>query len=231
MSDRYMRDYAGVLEASSMEPQVENVEITTYDSSQGQTPATVLPALIRKQPNVLVIFDLANAETVKILCQAASDDKLVLANIRAKEAVEALLRVLLLKVGAEEFAPAITAVVNQRLIRRLCESCKEAYSPPPELLKKLGIPKGWVQSFYRPPENPEEVCPDCEGIGYLGRTAIFELLNINDEIREVLTKQPKLDALRKAARTTNNRSLQEEGLVVVAQGVTSLAELKRVLEQ
>lgn len=231
MSDRYMRDYAGVLEKASMEPQVENVEITTYDAAEGQSPATVLPTLIRKQPNVLVMFDLTNAETVQILCAAARKDMLVLANIRAKEAVEALLRVLLMKVPADEFAPAAIAVVNQRLVRRLCEKCKEAYTPAADLLKKLGIPKGRIRSFYRPPEEPEEVCPECDGIGYVGRTGIFELLTVDDKIRETLIKQPKLDALRKVARAQGHRSLQDEGLVLVAQGITSLAELKRVLEQ
>ena len=231
MSDRYMRDFIGVMEKKSTEPQVENVEIHTYDATEGKTPASILPTLIRKQPNVLVAFEISDVDTAKILCKAARDDKLVLANIRAKEAVEALLRFLMLNVAPAEFAPAITAVINQRLVRRLCETCKEAYTPAPELLKKLAIPSGRIQAFYRPPENPEEVCRDCDGIGYVGRTAIFELLLVNDTIRAALVKQPKLDVLRKSARTAGGHSLQEEGLLVVAQGVTSLAELKRVLEQ
>ena len=231
MSDRFMGDYIGIMEATSMEPRVENVEIATYDPSTGQSPATILPQLIRKQPNVLVMFDLPNAETVSIICKAACGDQQVLATIRAKEAVEALLRVLLLKVPAKEFAPAVTAVVNQRLIRRLCETCKEGYAPAPELLKKLGIPKGRVQYFYRPPENPDEVCTACDGIGYFGRTAIYEVLVVDDQIREALVKQPKLDTLRKISRSAGNRSLQEEGVLLVARGETSLTELKRVLDQ
>ena len=230
-SDRYMRDFVGVLEKSSKEPHVENVEYTTFDPSKGESPQGRLPALIRKQPNVLVIYDLPNAETVNILCEAACDDKLIITVIRAKEAVEALMRVLLLKVPAEQFAPAITAVVNQRLIRKLCETCKQAYTPTPELMKKLGIPPGRIESFYRPPENPEEVCPACDGIGYFGRTSVFELLTVDDEIREALVKQPKLEILRKLARKAGNRTLQEEGLVLVARGDTSLAELKRALDQ
>lgn len=231
MSDRYMHDVVAVLEKSAVEPLVENVEITTYDASAGQTPASVLPSLIRKQPDVLTVYDLPNAETVSILCKAAQEGKRVLTTVRAKEAVEALLRVLLLKIPAEEFAAAITAVVNQRLVRRLCQTCRQAYTPAPELLKKLGLPADRVQSLYRPPENPEEVCPDCHGIGYRGRTAIVELLMVDDAIRQALVRQPKLDVLRAAARKGNNRSLQEEGMVLVARGVTSLVELKRVLEQ
>jgi type II secretory ATPase GspE/PulE/Tfp pilus assembly ATPase PilB-like protein len=180
---------------------------------------------------VLVVPDLHDADTAKILCAAAAEDQLVFTTIRAKEAVEALLRVLLMKVPASEFAPVIQGVLNQRLVRKLCETCKEAYEPSPALLQKLGIPPGRVEELFRHPEDPEEVCPDCQGIGYVGRTAIFELLKVDNRMREALEKQPKLDVLRKASRLAGNRTLQEEGIAAVVRGITSLPELMRVLKQ
>jgi len=234
-TDRYIRDFAAVEDEAHPEEEVENVEVTTYNGPAGETPATVLPKLIRKEPNVIVVRDLPNAETVRILCNEAVDGRLILSTIRAKEAVEALVRVLLLKVPANDFAAAITAVLNVRLIRKLCDTCKEAYTPPPDLLKKLGIPQGRVKAFHRPPQPKEdekqEVCGDCNGIGYKGRTGIFELLTIDDALRTALVKQPKLDVLRKQARKAGSRSLQDEGLLLVARGVTSLPELMRVLKQ
>ena len=140
----------------------------------------------------------------------------------------------LMKVPAQEFAACATAVVNQRLVRRLCDECKEAYTPPPDLLRKLGIPAGRVEVLYRPPQpsaEDREVCSHCGGIGYRGRTSIFELLNVTDKLREALVKQPKLDVLRPLARKEGNRSLQEEGIVLVARGVTAVPELMRVLKQ
>src|SRR5690606_17991662 len=105
---------------------------------------------------------------------------------------EALLRIMMLKIPPAEFAPAVTGVLNVRLVRKLCEKCKEAYPPPPEVLKQLGIPAGRLEAIYRTPtqpinpKKPDEVCDQCNGVGYFGRTGIFELLKVDDHIRKVL---------------------------------------------
>ena len=127
----------------------------------------------------------------------------------------------------------MTAVLCTRLIRKLCDACKVAYAPPPDLLKKLGIPAGQGRSAVPPAQagRNREALPECGGIGYKGRTGLFELLVVDDQIREILLKQPQLDLLRKAARAAGMRSFQEEGILLVAKGVTSLAELQRVLKE
>jgi type II secretory ATPase GspE/PulE/Tfp pilus assembly ATPase PilB-like protein len=233
LTDRYLRDFLALQDAASPEPLAENIELTTYDTKKGEQPQRILETMLRREPNAVLVYDLANADVVKMLCDAAMDDKMVVTVIRAKEAVEALLRVLLLKVPAAKFAPAIRAVVNQRLIRRLCEECREAYEPSPQLLKKLGIPEGRIDQLYRPsdPSEKDKPCERCNGIGYFGRTAIFEILVVDDKIRQALTQQPKLEILRKISRQAGNRNLQQEGIVLVAQGITSVQELSRVLKQ
>ena len=129
----------------------------------------------------------------------------MISSTRAKEAVEALVR-LLLKIPPAEFAEAASTVLNVRLVRKLCESCKEAYPPPPEVLKQMGVPAGRIENFYRPPtkpidpKHPEKVCEACQGIAYRGRTGIFELLVVDEDLRSVLATQPKLELLRSAAR-------------------------------
>lgn len=232
--DRYMRDFYIVEDEDNREPEVENVTPVTFDAAQDQKPADVLGALFRKEPDVVVVPNLSDAKTIQMLCAQAVEDSLVLGTIRAKEAPEALLRVLMLKVPAKEFAPVAKAVLNMRLVRKLCEACRQPYAPTPEMLKKLGIPPGKVQSFFRPPpppENPKEICKQCQGLGYLGRTSIFELLVVDDKMRQALVSQPKLELLRKLARASGQRGLQDEGLVLVARGITSLQELQRVLKQ
>jgi type II secretory ATPase GspE/PulE/Tfp pilus assembly ATPase PilB-like protein len=168
------------------------------------------------------------------LNEVRDDDRLVVTNIHAKEAAEALVRMLQQKkVPQRDFAATITAVLCTRLIRKLCNACKVAYAPTPDLLKKLGIPQGKVEALYRVPK-PEEIerpCPECGNIGFVGRTGLFELLIADDKVREILLKQPQLELLRKAARMAGMRTLQEEGLLLVAKGVTSLAELQRVLKE
>jgi type II secretory ATPase GspE/PulE/Tfp pilus assembly ATPase PilB-like protein len=232
-TDRLMRDFAAIEDINNREHDIQNIGVTTYDSSKGESPATILPALIRTYPNVYILRDMTDVEAAKLLFREVGDERLLVTSIRAKEAGEALLRFLHLKMPPKEFATSAKAVLYQRLIRKLCTDCKVGYTPPPDVLKKLGIPAGKVEKLYRPPK-PEEIekpCKTCQGLGYMGRTGLFELLVVNDQIREILIKQPKLELLKQAARNSRQRSLQEEGVLLVAQGTTSLQELTRVLQQ
>lgn len=232
-TDRLLRDFVSVEDERQREREVENIEVTTYDTAKGETPAAVLPKLIRKYPNVYIVRDMSDPEAAALLLDQVSDNHMVVTNINAKDAPEAMLRMLQKKAPQREFAGNVTAVLCARLIRKLCESCRVAYEPSPELLKKLGIPAGKVSNLYRAPK-PEEVdkpCKHCGGLGFFGRTGLFELLVVDDKVREILLKQPKLDLLQKAARQAGMHTFQEEGLVLVAKGFTSLAELQRVLKQ
>ena len=123
----------------------------------------------------------------------------------------------------------------QRLVRKLCTKCKQAYAPPPDVLRQLGIGTGRVGDFYRPPqagpgEVARDICRDCGGVGYRGQTAIFELLVVDDAVRQTLAAVADLDAVRQAARRAGMKTFQEECMLLVARGVTSLAELRRVLK-
>ena len=184
---------------------------------------------------MIAVRDPVDGDSLQILCDQAADSRLVITSIRAKEAVEALLRLLMLKVDPQLFANAITAVLNVRLARKLCDNCKEAYKPPTEVLRQLGLPAGRIEAFYRPPTTPPEsekdICKECQGIGYRGRTGIFELLVVDDNMRQLLATTPKIESLRDAARKAKHRNLQEEGVLLVARGVTSLPEVMRVLKQ
>jgi len=226
--DRMVRDFAALEDESRRYAEVENVPVTTYAGPEQVNE--VLTRLLRTEPQVVVARDLINADMVRVLAKHAQSERLVLTTIRAKDAVEALPRVLALKAPAADVAASVTAVLNQRLVRKLCDQCKEAYSPPAQVLQQLGIPPGRISAFYRPPEAAEKPCRACGGTGYVGRTAIFELLVPDDGFRRLLGSGAKLDALREAARRAGTPSLQEEGIVLVAKGVTSVPELIRVLK-
>ncbi len=230
-TDRFVRSFAGLEEAKAKERAIENVVISTYDASAGETPASILPRVARSYPDAIVCRNLVDGATVDALCDQVAENRLIFGAIRARDTSEALLRVMALGGTPGKFASAVTAVINERLIRKLCEHCREAYPPPPQVLKQLGIPPGKIEAFYRPPENPEKPCPECAGVGYLGRTAFFEVMIVGDSVRGVLTKTPKLELIRQEARKAGMRTLQEEGLLLVAKGVTSLAELSRVLKE
>jgi type II secretory ATPase GspE/PulE/Tfp pilus assembly ATPase PilB-like protein len=235
-----MRNFVGIEDEAKPEREIENIPITHYDSRKSETPMDLLPKLNRTYPDVYVLRDFVNGETVDTLCdQVTVEQRFVFASTRAKEATEALLRGLMLKATPDKFAQAITAVLNVRLVRKLCDKCKEAYAPPAEVLKQLGLPPGKVQALYRPPVPPPpdseaaknyKPCDECMAIGYRGRTAIFELVIVDDRMRQLLAKQPKLELLRDASRKAGNRNLQEEGVLLVARGITSVPELVRVLK-
>ena len=241
--DRFTREFVAMEDAAHRYPDVENCPVRTYNSTDGETMADELPKVIRSQPNVIVARDLGTAQTASMLLQDAVGERLIISTVRAADSAEALMRVLSLGVPPAELAKAVTAVINQRLVRKLCESCKEAYTPRPDILAQLGIPEGRVKAFYRPPQPPQpgadsraegppkEPCTKCGAVGYLGRTAIFELLVVGDAVRKALTKNPKLDVLRQAARKDGMKSLQEEGALLVVKGTTSLPEVIRVLKQ
>jgi type II secretory ATPase GspE/PulE/Tfp pilus assembly ATPase PilB-like protein len=232
-TDRLMRDWIALEPEAKREREIENVDVEVYDGAAGQSLADILPKVIRKYPNVYIVRDLDSPQAAELLFREIQDDHLVITGVYSKDAPEALLRMLQKKLPQKGLASAVTAVLYMRLIRKLCEECRVPYEPTPDVLQKLGIPQGRVQVLYRAPkpEERDKPCPACHGIGFNGRTGIFELLEVNDEVRQVLSKQPNLDLLKKAARRAGMRSLQEEGILLVAKGVTSLPELMRVLKQ
>ncbi|MFT7634098.1 MAG: type II secretory ATPase GspE/PulE/Tfp pilus assembly ATPase PilB-like protein, partial [Mariniblastus sp.] len=145
-----------------------------------------------------------------------------------------------LKPDVRKFADRLTCVVAMRLIRLLCNDCKIGFQPHPSLVQKLGLPAGRVAELYKPfifqpgmmddQDQEIEPCSTCSGIGYRGRTGLFEMLTINDEIREALVKTPRADQLGAIAKRHGHISMQMEGIVKVASGKTSIEELQRVLK-
>ena len=234
-TDRFTREFMAVEDEAQPYERVENIPVTTYrsdaDASEDQRLMKVLVKLFRMEPDVLVMRDLIDGESLNFVCEQINEKCMVVGTVRAKDCAEALLRVLALKLPPKTFARVITAVLNQRLIRTLCNECKEAYAPTPQVLQQLGIPPGRVQAFYRPPQEPDGVCPECNGVGYKGRTAIYELITVNDTMRKLVATGAKMDQIRQAARKAGMQNLQAEGIVLVAKGITSLQELMRVMKQ
>lgn len=231
-TDRLMRDFFAIEEVSEPQADIENIQPFFYDAAKGESPAKLIPSLSRKYPNVYVCRDFVDEESAKLLMDEVDLDRLVITNVHAGDVAEACLRVLKKKTPHKPFVRDLAAVLNTRLIRKLCTACRIEYEATPALLKKLGIPSGKVTRFYRSPkaEEIDKPCKVCAGLGFMGRTALYELLIPDDQFRQKLLKEPKIDVLRKAARKAGMRTLQEEGVLLVAKGVTSLPELQRVLK-
>ncbi len=229
--DRYLRSFIALEEVSRQEILVENVNLHTWNAAAGETPDQKMLKILREYPDVIVVREPTNGTTLDVLCDQMDDSRTMLITVRAREAAEALLRGLAIKPKPEKYAQAVTGVICQRLVRKLCETCKEGYVPTPQLLQQLGIPAGRIEALYRPPEQPDDVCHDCGGVGYRGRHAIFELLTPNEAVKEALVKSPRIDLIRSEARKAGMKSFQAEGIHLVARGITSLEELRRVLSE
>jgi type II secretory ATPase GspE/PulE/Tfp pilus assembly ATPase PilB-like protein len=206
---------------------VNQIEINT---KAGQTFAKSLRSILRQDPDVVMIGEIRDAETGQIACQAANTGHMVFSTIHANDTITALYR--LLELGIEPFmiSNSISAIMGQRLVRRLCTQCRVAYRPKPELLKKLHLPSGKIEKFYRPPKNSQNQCPTCEGVGYRGRIGVYELLVVTEEIREQIREKGSATHIQKLARRNGMLRLHEEGLRLVIRGGTSIEELQRVVK-
>ncbi|MGL6226527.1 MAG: ATPase, T2SS/T4P/T4SS family [Thermoguttaceae bacterium] len=234
--DRFTRDFVSVEDVQNPYQVVENVVISTYDSKKGENPMSVLGDVFFKEPQILLLRDIVNVQSLQLCCEEIENHRLIITTIRSKDAADAIVRLLAMKIQPQLLVNTLSAVVGQRLIRKLCANCKEAYTPPPAMLQRLGLPQDPELQLFRVPSPPEpgvkrKPCPYCNDIGYIGRTAIFEIIEVNDEIRKAVVTTPTTEAIRKAANQTGQRGCFADGTVLVGQGITSVEELARVLKQ
>jgi type II secretory ATPase GspE/PulE/Tfp pilus assembly ATPase PilB-like protein len=206
---------------------VTQIEINT---KAGQTFAGSLRSVLRQDPDVVLIGEMRDDETTRIACQAANTGHMVFSTVHANDSISALFRIL--DMGVEPFmlASSLSGILGQRLVRRLCEDCREAYKPDPDILKKNNLPPEQVKQFFRPPTEGSNNCASCGGLGYKGRVGVYELLVINDRLRDLIRENPQLSVIKAEARKNGMLYLKEEGLRLVVKGITSMDEMIRVVK-
>jgi general secretion pathway protein E len=213
-----------------IEYKMANVNQIEINTKAGQTFATSLRSILRQDPDVLMIGEIRDGETAGIACQAANTGHMVFSTVHANDSITAVFR--MLELGAEPFmvANSLSAVLGQRLVRRLCKECREAYKPPRDILERLEIPSDRIDQFFRPPASTAELCPECNGLGYVGRTGVFELLVINDELRDLIRDKAAASKIKLAAKRNGMLTMKQEGIRLLAQGITSVEELERTVK-
>ena len=206
-----------------IEYRLDNITQTQINPKAGVTFSGQLRSLLRQDPDVIMVGEIRDAETARTALQAAMTGHFVLSTVHANDAVSTLYRLMDLGVEPYLISSSLTAVLAQRLVRVLCETCKQPYTPKPEFLKKVGLSPNRVHEFFR-----AEGCEECQGTGYYGRVGLFEILELNDAIRDLMRGRPSLQVLKAQGRKAGLVTLQEDGLKKVVQGVTSVKELIRV---
>jgi general secretion pathway protein E len=205
-----------------IEYQLPNATQLAVNNAADLTFAKHLRSVLRQDPDVILVGEVRDAETAEIAMQAALTGHFVFTTLHANDTATTITRLMEIGIDATLIQSAVTAVLAQRLVRRLCESCKRPYTPDAALLRQLGIPSDRAPVFYR-----EVGCDRCAG-GYRGRTGVYEFLHVDKKIRDVLVGRPSVEAIRTAAAAGGTRSLFQAALLKVVKGETSLAEARRV---
>lgn len=238
-ADRFTRDFVTVEDVQKPYMTIENVTKVTYDSAKKETPMTVLEDVFFKEPKVLLLREMVNLDTLKLCCEQVSNDRLIVTTFRGTDSADTIMRLLQTGVPRKLVADSLSAVVTQRLIRRLCPHCKEEIPAQPELLRRLGLNPQTVKTLYRrrvrPTLEPGQKdtyvpCPHCLEIGYWGRAGVYDTILINDEIRQIIMTQPSADAIRKAALKAGSRGFFTDGAQLVGDGITSFDEFRRFMQ-
>jgi general secretion pathway protein E len=183
--------------------------------------ATGLRHILRQDPDILMVGEIRDLETLRMAIQSSLTGHLVLTTVHCNDAASGAAR--LVDMGAEPFlvASAATVFISQRLVRRVCDECRVEDTPRPETLETLQM-EGDPGPFYR-----GRGCDHCRGTGYFGRTAVFEVLLVNDIISSAITRRETSGELRRLAHSIGFKGLRDDGVEKAREGVTTLEEVIR----
>jgi len=212
-----------------VEYQLKRITQVQVNTKVGVTFATGLRSILRQDPDVVMVGEIRDRDTANLAIQAALTGHLVLSTLHTNDAPGAVAR--LIDMGAEPFliASSLTAVVSQKLIRKVCIGCAAPYAPPRDLVESLELDKHLAGKALKLLKGTG--CADCRGSGYAGRIGLYEFLPITDAIRELIVRRASSVEIRKGANRAQYRSLRSEGILKALEGLTSLEEVLRVTQE
>lgn len=191
----------------------------------GLTFAAALRSLLRQDPDVIMLGEIRDNETARIAVQAALTGHLVLSTLHTNDAASSVTRLVNIGIDAYLIAASLNAVLAQRLVRRVCPKCKEPYEAPDNIRKYMELARaGDAQLFHG------KGCDQCRGSGYLGRVGIYELLIVDDKFRDIINNDPSVSNMRRTFHESGSKSLFDDGMIKVSQGLTTVEEVLRVTE-
>ena len=206
-----------------VEYQIRGVRQTQINPKVGLTFANALRNILRQDPDIIMVGEIRDLDTAKIAIEAALTGHLVFSTLHTNDAPSSITR--LIDMGVEPYlvSSCLLGSLAQRLARVICPYCKEEYSPPSEMIGLMGVEKG--TKFYR-----GKGCKFCRNTGYLGRTGVFELMVMNDRLREIALRRVPASEVRKVCIKMGMKTLREAGLEKAKKGITTLEEVLRITE-
>jgi type IV pilus assembly protein PilB len=208
-----------------VEYQVRGITQIPVNEKKGLTFARGLRSILRHDPDKIMVGEIRDQETAQIAINSALTGHLVFTTVHANNCTDVIGRFINMGVEPYNFVSALNCIMAQRLVRVICENCKRKVSYAPEVLKESGLdPAEWGKvPFYEGPG-----CLECSGSGYRGRSAISELLDLSDRIREMIISRRPTSEIKRAAREEGMSFLRESGLRKVRAGITTLREINKV---
>lgn len=226
--DSHKKRYGAALNVVTLEDPIESVlpdlTQTSLAPEMGMTFASGLKSLLRQDPEVILVGEIRDSETAAAVTSCSLTGHLVCSTLHTRDAVGVIPRMLEMGVAPYQLAAGLVGVISQRLLRKLCPSCREPSSVPSGLRKESQAAEIGLETIFR-----AKGCGDCLGTGYQGRTALPEILPLDDTLRQGILDRTSLKALVEHGRTLGMISLRQAGLARVADGTTSYEELCRVL--
>jgi len=208
-----------------VEYQIRGITQIPVNEKKGLTFARGLRSILRHDPDKIMVGEIRDPETAQIAIQSALTGHLVFTTVHANNVVDVIGRFLNMGVEPYNFVSALNCILAQRLVRLICESCRAEKKHTPEELEASGLdPEQWSRvTFYE-----GQGCIECAGTGFRGRTAIHELLDLSDRVREMILAKKPTSEIRRAAREEGMRFLRESALDRVRLGLTTLKEINKV---
>ncbi len=205
-----------------VEYEIDGIMQVAVNHQVGLDFARALRAFLRQDPDIILVGEIRDLETARIAVQASLTGHLVLSTLHTNDAPGAITR--LVDMGLEPFliSASLEAVLAQRLVRRICRDCRTAFEPDPDLVEMLAVDPAIIagKSFFH-----GAGCQACGGTGYRGRTGLFEMMAMNDAIRELVTRRASTLELRREALVGGMRGLRDDGLRALFDGATTLEEI------
>jgi general secretion pathway protein E len=214
-----------------VEYQIRGISQMAINPKIGLSFAAGLRSFLRQDPDVIMVGEIRDRETAEIAIQASLTGHLVFSTVHTNDAASAITR--LVDMGVEPFlvASSLMAVMAQRLVRRVCPQCREAYRPTAEELKEVALTPDKVAAAGSPTIYRAKGCDACGGTGYRGRTGIYELLLVDDDIRQLTLKNVDSTSIKRAGVQKGMLTLLDDGARKVLAGETTLAEVLSVTQE
>jgi type IV pilus assembly protein PilB len=208
-----------------VEYQVRGITQIPVNEKKGLTFARGLRSILRHDPDKIMVGEIRDHETAQIAIQSALTGHLVFTTVHANNVTDVIGRFINMGVEPYNFVSALNCILAQRLVRVICENCKRQMSPTPQILAESGLdPATWGSApLYEGPG-----CLECSGTGYRGRTAISELLDLSDRIREMIINRRPTSEIKRVAREEGMTFLRDSGVTKVRAGITTLREINKV---